>query len=181
MNKTFGFTLAELLIALAILGEIATFTIPKILSAQQNGQKKTVMRETVATMMAILHQGRITGNVQSALDSTYIINNINAIKICSSNSTTEGCWTQGGMSSEVDEAGALLPNGATIAGFNNPSSSGNGIAMDWNGAAGPNLDGDDQLDLYMCVGPSNCGSRRPGTITPDSAASTTLFESIFSN
>lgn len=32
-----GFTLAELLIALAILGEIAAFTIPKIISSQQNG------------------------------------------------------------------------------------------------------------------------------------------------
>lgn len=32
-----GFTLAELLISLAILGVIATFTIPKILSSQQNG------------------------------------------------------------------------------------------------------------------------------------------------
>ncbi len=31
-----GFTLAELLMALAILGVIATFTIPKILGAQQS-------------------------------------------------------------------------------------------------------------------------------------------------
>lgn len=43
-----GFTLAELLIALAILGIIATFTIPKIISNQQNGQKLAVTKEMIA-------------------------------------------------------------------------------------------------------------------------------------
>lgn len=56
-----GFTLAELLIALAILGVISAFAIPKILSAQQNEKKEAVTRETLGTIMAILHQGRITG------------------------------------------------------------------------------------------------------------------------
>lgn len=43
-----GFTLAELLIALAILGVIATFTIPKVLTAQQNQQKIAAATETLA-------------------------------------------------------------------------------------------------------------------------------------
>jgi prepilin-type N-terminal cleavage/methylation domain-containing protein len=43
-----GFTLAELLIALAILGVIATFTIPKILSASANGQNTAVAKEAAS-------------------------------------------------------------------------------------------------------------------------------------
>lgn len=53
MPKTLhvGFTLAELLIALAILGMIATFTIPKILGAQQQSQSNTAAKEA-ASMIA---------------------------------------------------------------------------------------------------------------------------------
>lgn len=40
-----GFTLADLVIALAILGLIATFTIPKIMVVQQAQQKKAIFKE----------------------------------------------------------------------------------------------------------------------------------------
>lgn len=43
-----GFTLAELLIALAILGVIATFTIPKILSTTQSSEYKSIAKEAAA-------------------------------------------------------------------------------------------------------------------------------------
>lgn len=67
-----GFTLAELLIALAILGIIATFTIPKILSSQQNGKSKAILKETFAMV--------------SSAYSTYRLNN-------SGSSTTMGALT----------------------------------------------------------------------------------------
>jgi prepilin-type N-terminal cleavage/methylation domain-containing protein len=47
-----GFTLAELLIALAILGVIATFTIPKILTATGTAQIKAVAKETASSISA---------------------------------------------------------------------------------------------------------------------------------
>lgn len=56
-----GFTLAELLIALAILGEIATFTIPKILNSQQQSQNNAVAREAFSMI--------------SGAYSTYTLNN----------------------------------------------------------------------------------------------------------
>ncbi len=49
-EKRSGFTLAELLIALTILAEIATFSIPKLLSSQQYGANNANAKETVAML-----------------------------------------------------------------------------------------------------------------------------------
>lgn len=43
-----GFTLAELLIALAILGVIASFTIPKLLDVSVTGKSNSICKETAA-------------------------------------------------------------------------------------------------------------------------------------
>lgn len=43
-----GFTLSELLIALAILGLIATFTIPKVLQSVGSSSNKTVVKEAAS-------------------------------------------------------------------------------------------------------------------------------------
>ena len=69
-----GFTLAELLISLAILGVIATFTIPKILNSSASGQNAAVAKE-VASMV-------------SGAFSVYSLNNTLA------SSTTAGALTQ---------------------------------------------------------------------------------------
>jgi prepilin-type N-terminal cleavage/methylation domain-containing protein len=50
LNK--GFTVTELLIALSILGLIATFTIPKVISSQQNGQYSAAAKESVSAVVA---------------------------------------------------------------------------------------------------------------------------------
>jgi prepilin-type N-terminal cleavage/methylation domain-containing protein len=50
-RRRFGFTLAELLIALSILGVIATLTIPKVLT-QSDSQKKAAAAKEVASMIA---------------------------------------------------------------------------------------------------------------------------------
>ncbi len=48
LNASKGFTLAELLISLAILGVIATFTIPKILSATSSSQNTAIAKEAAS-------------------------------------------------------------------------------------------------------------------------------------
>ena len=48
-----GFTLAELLVSLAILGVIATFTIPKIIAGQQNARYSAEAKELASTISAI--------------------------------------------------------------------------------------------------------------------------------
>jgi prepilin-type N-terminal cleavage/methylation domain-containing protein len=69
-----GFTLAELLIALAILGVIATFTIPKILTSSANGQNTAIAKEAASMI--------------SAAYSTYTLNNT------LTTGTTAGALTQ---------------------------------------------------------------------------------------
>ena len=57
--------MAELLIALAILGVIATFTIPKILTAQQNSQYSAAAKEDLSTVAAAYQQLQLAGAVSS--------------------------------------------------------------------------------------------------------------------
>jgi len=45
-----GFTMAELLVALAILGVIATFAIPKILNATSNGKLTAITKEAASML-----------------------------------------------------------------------------------------------------------------------------------
>jgi prepilin-type N-terminal cleavage/methylation domain-containing protein len=64
-KRASGFTLAELLIALAILGVIATFTIPKILTAQANGKYNAIAKEDIAMVAAAYQQAQGAGVVSA--------------------------------------------------------------------------------------------------------------------
>ncbi len=61
-----GFTLAELLIALAILGVIATFTIPKILSSQRNVAYSSNAKDVVAMVSNAFMQYQQQNTVTSS-------------------------------------------------------------------------------------------------------------------
>jgi prepilin-type N-terminal cleavage/methylation domain-containing protein len=63
-----GFTLAELLISLAILGVIATFTIPKIIAAQTNEQYNASTKD-VAAMITGAYTSYSQNNTPSASTS----------------------------------------------------------------------------------------------------------------
>lgn len=58
-----GFTLAELLISLAILGVIATFTIPKILSSSQSGQNTAVAKEAASMVSGAFSNYSLTSGI----------------------------------------------------------------------------------------------------------------------
>jgi prepilin-type N-terminal cleavage/methylation domain-containing protein len=45
-----GFSLAELLVAMGVLGIIATFSIPKVLTATQSKQKVAITREVLSSL-----------------------------------------------------------------------------------------------------------------------------------
>lgn len=162
MRNRSGFTLVELLIALAILGVIATFTIPKIVSAQQIDKKRTIFRETIATLADAQHKALINGELSKSTNvSQAILPKLNGIKVCSSNALTEGCWTQGwtGPYTEDQRTGVTFANGASVAGINSSvqASGTDAFIFDWNGAAPPNVEGDDQLYLIFCFDKTGSG------------------------
>ncbi len=64
-DRSNGFSLAELLLALLILGNIAAFTIPKILSAQQSNTYNSRAKEAAGTLATALQMLRFNGTVSS--------------------------------------------------------------------------------------------------------------------
>jgi prepilin-type N-terminal cleavage/methylation domain-containing protein len=86
-----GFTLAELLICIVILGVIATFTIPKLLQTQQSQRKLATSKEAIGILseafMKYKLQAGITPGVSVASDLFPYINYV-----------------------KIDTSGALLDN-----------------------------------------------------------------------
>ena len=90
-----AFTLSELLIALAILGLIATFTIPKVLQSVGNGSRTAIFEESVAALSELTYEGVLNGEFGSpgALTpvASFYVNRLNGSIVCASNASTEGC------------------------------------------------------------------------------------------
>ena len=57
MKRTYGFTLAEILIALAIIGIIAAITIPSVISNAQQQEFKTGLRKAVSVLNSAIAMG----------------------------------------------------------------------------------------------------------------------------
>ncbi|MCE3235867.1 MAG: hypothetical protein K0Q50_2047 [Vampirovibrio sp.] len=118
-----GFTLAELLISLAILGEIATFTIPKIIGAQQNGQNNAIAKETVGSVAAAYQLYSISNTVTATTSMSDLISYLNYAKIDTSSIVDS---EQGGTSVDCADPslqclrlhnGAILWHGKTNVDF----------------------------------------------------------------
>lgn len=201
-----GFTLAELLLALLILGVIATFTIPKVLTAQHDSQKKAVFRETISALYQVYYQGilenafsgmSVAPAPSSVIVQTWLNSKINAIKICPTDADGEGCFTQpydGGPLVD-DQGGFLLASKANIVHGGSlcygacQTAGGISILMiDYNGAADPNLMGEDQLvvvfvlyDMPVDGSLGELSGRKAGTAVTMDAESQQLWNEIFSN
>jgi prepilin-type N-terminal cleavage/methylation domain-containing protein len=107
-----GFTLAEILIALAILSVIATFTIPKIISNQQDGRNNAIVKETAATMVAAFQQHQQLGLLTTSMNASALFPYINYLKI-DTTSLLDGLQTQGSVTC-TSRPCIALPNGAII-------------------------------------------------------------------
>lgn len=76
-----GFTLAELLIALGILGIIATFTIPKIINNQQSTKDKAITKEAATIASQAYLQYKMTNTPTSSTAWGNLVSNINYVKV----------------------------------------------------------------------------------------------------
>jgi prepilin-type N-terminal cleavage/methylation domain-containing protein len=76
-----AFTLSELLIALAILGVIATFTIPKVLQSQADTKYKSMAKEAAAMISEAYQKHKLMGKVTSATNGWDLTPYMNFVKV----------------------------------------------------------------------------------------------------
>jgi prepilin-type N-terminal cleavage/methylation domain-containing protein len=195
-----GFTLAELLICIAILGVIAIFAIPKILAAQQNQTKNTIFKECIAALAQASHEmGRdgITGtsftvfsDKLNAVSTSYVgpADPANAIFL-HNGAKLDNFNGSGSYDTVLIDWNGSVHNGAKLDNFNG-SGSYDTVLIDWNGNAGPNLNCDDRLFVVVCYNPAGCTGAsleepiRPGQVTWASPSFTspcykTMFQALF--
>ena len=181
-SRKSGFSIAELLISVMILGEIATFTIPKILIAQQNQRKIAVFKESLATISVAVYNTCQFPDTYSGM-SIYnaVSSQINTVKLCPNNALTEGCSPTSSLGDNT-EGGFVLHNGASLGGLQGTTNTTDNSLLDWNGLDGPNIAGDDQIRLSINYGSASLynGVRRC-TIGPDMfvATSVSLYNTIY--
>lgn len=99
MRANKGFTLAELLIALAILGVIATFTIPKVLQSTTSGQNTAIAKEA-ASMISGAHAAHQMSNTFAATTTAGVLTQyMNYVSTSTANITVGGdtCGEADGM------------------------------------------------------------------------------------
>jgi prepilin-type N-terminal cleavage/methylation domain-containing protein len=85
-NSSPAFTLAEVLIALAILGIIATFTIPKVLQAQQDTTWKAQAKDTAAALSTAFQQLKLQGSLSASTTPGDLTPYLNYLKIATTGS-----------------------------------------------------------------------------------------------
>lgn len=101
-KPSLGFTLAELLIALLILGEIATFAIPKIITAQANGRYNTAAHEVAGMISGAFQQAQMNGAISSSSTAGILSQYMNYVSVDNSSQidningqTTSSCSGDG--------------------------------------------------------------------------------------
>jgi type II secretory pathway pseudopilin PulG len=134
-----GFTVAELLVALVALGVVATFTLPKLLNANQTQQKKAILKEDYTIISQAIHEMYQEGYPATQTYSNTLlrfVKNINYTKYCPSSGYAEGCRDNILPYSWHTYPSVVLPNGSvlmlTVGG---PLFT---IGIDYNGNDGPN-------------------------------------------
>ena len=114
-----GFTLAELLICIAILGLIAAFSIPKILQARVDGEYNSIAKEAMSTVSGAFQAYKTNHEVTANTGARDLTPFMNYVRL---DSTSELDDTPGGSYFQCGVVGGLfgtltclrLHNGAVL-------------------------------------------------------------------
>jgi prepilin-type N-terminal cleavage/methylation domain-containing protein len=126
-----GFTLAELLIALAILGVIATFTIPKVLQSQQNSQKVAIAKEAASILSGALQQASFQGTLNSGTRLIDLTPYMNYVSIDTSGTTLDAISPIANITCDATHPCIRLHNGGTFGSYEANQSFGGTTALNY--------------------------------------------------
>lgn len=98
-----GFTLAELLIALVIIGEIATFTIPKIITSQQNNTYNARAKEAISMVAAAYQQYLLQNGPSTSAGISNLTPYMNYVAL-DNTSTIDSYYSDGGITTSCGGA-----------------------------------------------------------------------------
>ena len=177
-KKNKGFTLAEVLISLVIIGVIAAMTIPTLINKTNKQEYASKLKKAYSTMSQatnriIADEGNPRGDIGGWGTSTEAIFNmykkyLSNTKVCPNNVT--GCFAgiykrmngkKSSIESGVNQYGLILADGTALSfsesGFNSSCSlNSNGtnnyclhIIVDVNGPKGPNFVGTDTFGFML--------------------------------
>lgn len=156
-HATRAFTMAEVLIVLALLGVIAAFTLPKIIQSQAQHQKVSILKEAYSAVSSIAYKGIVSGEFMGIAEgapveylagtthANYFFSNLNALQICRTVAEGPQCRPTD-YTSWPNSQWVVLPNGATIM-FGWITDKQINLAIDYNGSNAPNEWGADMLDF----------------------------------
>ena len=121
-----AFTLTELLVSMAVLGLIATLTLPHMFMSADRAKKRAVFKEAYQALAQATHAAAMDG----VTDSRGIVPYFNAQKVCLNNSVEEGCTTNTIFPGQAQQQGVVLHSGVSIFGFNTGKDPGLSINSD---------------------------------------------------
>ncbi|HEY9687458.1 MAG TPA: type II secretion system protein [Coleofasciculaceae cyanobacterium] len=178
-----GFTLAELLISLAILGVIATFTIPKVLQAQQDGRSNAIAKEAAGIISAAYVAYKQSNTSTAATKAVDIFPYINYVKQDNTSGALFDDAPGGGSSacdSGINNVCLFLHNGAVLVADDTYTFGGTGTTnavyfyLDPDGKYGGSTTGPSKsvvLFLYFNGRLATWGSVNPNTVVGGSPGS----------
>lgn len=112
MKKSQGFTLAELLIALAILGVIATFTLPKVLTGANQAQATATAKDVMSMLAGSIQAYRLDQALTPSTVPDSLLPYMNYVKTRADSTGAGDCIT--GVTGVATYTCVILHNGANF-------------------------------------------------------------------
>lgn len=121
LEKPKGFTLAELLISLAILGIIATFTIPKVLNSSQNTTANAAAKEMIAMVSGAYQSYQLNNTITSTTAIRDLTPFMNYVRVITVTTTIDSSYQDVGDGCQAGRPCLVLHNGSVLHYDNNQS------------------------------------------------------------